>query len=93
MSPSLEKVRPIQRQAEIATALLWALLASVQVSFFLAKPSVLQAGFVIFSVTIPLLFNSRRPAPARDRNTCFGWLWWAPSYRWEHSAHSALAGH
>jgi protein-S-isoprenylcysteine O-methyltransferase Ste14 len=73
MNTSLDKVRPTQRKADISAALLWAVLGSLQVSFFLARPSVLQAGFVVFAVTIPLLFIIRRPAPASGPRYLF-WL-------------------
>ncbi len=68
-----EDSRPSRRKADILAAFLWAGMAVVRISLLLAKPSLLQAGMVVFALTVPLLFIIRRPARAQGPSYTF-WL-------------------
>lgn len=65
--------RPSQRKADILAAFLFAGLAAIRISLLLAKPSLLQVGFTLFALTMPLLFIIRRPARAQGPRHTF-WL-------------------
>jgi protein-S-isoprenylcysteine O-methyltransferase Ste14 len=73
LSASGAATRPSQRKADILAAILWAGLASIQVSVLLAKPSLLQFGLALSALTLPLLFIIRRPARAQGPRHTF-WL-------------------
>ncbi len=68
-----EASRPSRRKIDVLAAFLWAGLATIRLSLLLAKPSLLEAGLVLYALSLPILFIIRRPARAQGPPRTF-WL-------------------